>query len=95
MPAATGASAEMAKWLRDVGSKFKGTRIRYVSERTPPTVVADMLATELIRRSAQGRRPTLLLKHDNEVTHGDVVKVQDAAKGARLEQILLVVPDKN
>ena len=32
-----------------------------------------------------------LLEH---VRRGDVVKVQDAARGARLERILLVVPDK-
>ena len=45
-PAAGGASPEMAKWLRDVGGKFKGTKIRYVSERTPPSVVAQMLAED-------------------------------------------------
>lgn len=44
--AGVGASAEMTKWLRDVGAKFKGTKIRYVSERTPPSVVAQMLAKD-------------------------------------------------
>lgn len=42
----TGASAEMTKWLRDVGSRFKGTKIRFVSEPTPPTVVASLLARD-------------------------------------------------
>ena len=44
--AQTGASPEMAKWLRDVGSKYKGTKIRFVSEPTPPTVVASLLARD-------------------------------------------------
>lgn len=45
-PADTGPSPEMVKWLRDVGSKFKGAKIRYVSEATPPTVVAKLLAKD-------------------------------------------------
>jgi len=44
--AQTGPSAAMTKWLRDVGSKYKGTKIRFVSEPTPPTVVASRLARE-------------------------------------------------
>jgi multiple sugar transport system substrate-binding protein len=42
----SGASAEMTKWLREVGSKSKGTKIRFVSEPTPPTVVASLLAKD-------------------------------------------------
>ena len=34
------------KWLADVGSKFKGTKIRYTSEATPPTVVLDKIKKE-------------------------------------------------
>ena len=37
---------EMTKWLKDVGSKFKGTKIRYTSEATPPTVVLDKIKKE-------------------------------------------------
>jgi len=44
--AQTGPSADMTKWLRDVGSPFKGTKIRYVSEATPPTIVAKLLAKD-------------------------------------------------
>lgn len=44
--AETGGSADMTKWLRDVGRKYKGTKIRFVSEPTPPTVVASRLARE-------------------------------------------------
>ena len=36
----------MTKWLRDVGSKYKGTKIRFVSEPTPPTIVAKLLAKD-------------------------------------------------
>jgi multiple sugar transport system substrate-binding protein len=42
----TGPSAEMTNWLRDVGRKYKGTKIRYVSEATPPTMVAKLLAKD-------------------------------------------------
>jgi len=44
--AQTGPSADMTKWLKDVGSKYKGTKIRFVSEATPPTMVAMRLAQE-------------------------------------------------
>src|SRR4051812_19395384 len=42
----TGPSADMTHWLRDVGGKFNGTKIRYVSEATPPTMVAQLLAKD-------------------------------------------------
>ena len=32
---------ETTKWLKDVGGKFKGTKVRYTSEATPPTVVLN------------------------------------------------------
>ena len=35
--------ASVTQWLKDVGSPFKGTKIRYTSEATPPTVVLDKL----------------------------------------------------
>ena len=41
-----GGSPEMTKWLRDVGSRYKGSKIRFVSEPTPPTVVASRLARD-------------------------------------------------
>src|SRR3954452_11378752 len=44
--AQAGASADMTHWLRDVGGKYKGTKIRFVSEPTPPTIVANRLARE-------------------------------------------------
>src|SRR5262245_57813083 len=42
----TGPAPEMTKWLRDVGSRYKGTKIRFVSESTPPTVAAQVLAKD-------------------------------------------------
>ncbi len=44
--AAYAQDAEMAKWLKDVSAPFKGTKIRYTSEATPPTVVLDKLKGE-------------------------------------------------
>ena len=38
--------ASVTQWLKDVGSPFKGTKIRYTSEATPPTVVLDKLKRE-------------------------------------------------
>ncbi len=35
-------------WLKDVGSKFKGTKIRYTTEATPPSVVLDKIKKEFI-----------------------------------------------
>jgi multiple sugar transport system substrate-binding protein len=42
----TGPSPDMTNWLRDVGGQFKGTKIRFVSEATPPTLVAQLLARD-------------------------------------------------
>jgi multiple sugar transport system substrate-binding protein len=45
-PALAEGNPEVNKWLADVGSKFKGTKIRYTSEATPPTVVLDKIKKE-------------------------------------------------
>jgi biopolymer transport protein ExbD len=87
----------VTKEIRDTSilvevKKVDGKTVYLVEDKEVP---ADSLASEMSRRSSKEGRTTLLLKHDNDVTHGDVVKVQDAARGARLERILLVVPDKN
>ena len=44
--AAYAQDAEMTKWLKDVSGPFKGVKIRYTSEATPPTVVLDKLKGE-------------------------------------------------
>src|SRR5919204_6160659 len=42
------APEETTKWLKDVGSKFKGTKIRYTSEATPPTVILNQIKNEFM-----------------------------------------------
>lgn len=44
--AAHAQDASMTQWLKDVSGPFKGTKIRYTSEATPPTVVLDKLKGE-------------------------------------------------
>ena len=44
--AAFAQDAEIMKWLKDVSGPFKGAKIRYTSEATPPTVVLDKLKGE-------------------------------------------------
>lgn len=44
--AAFAQDASMTQWLKDVSGPFKGTKIRYTSEATPPTVVLDKLKGE-------------------------------------------------
>jgi multiple sugar transport system substrate-binding protein len=36
----------MTKWLKDVGGQFKGAKVRYTSEATPPTVVLNQIKGE-------------------------------------------------
>lgn len=37
---------EMMKWLADVGKPFAGTKIRYTSEATPPSIVVNQLVKD-------------------------------------------------
>src|SRR3982750_1379668 len=37
---------DVKKWLSEVGGKFKGTTIRFTSEATPPTIVANQIAKD-------------------------------------------------
>ncbi len=43
---ADGLPDNQAKWLKDVGSKFKGAKIRYSTESTPPSVVLNQIKKE-------------------------------------------------
>ncbi len=71
--------------------KVDGKTVYLVEDKEVPVA---SLPTELSRRASKEGKTILLLKYDDDVTHGDVVKVQDAALGAHLERILVVVPDK-
>mgnify|MGYP001338027405 CR=1 FL=1 len=37
---------DIEKWLKEVGGKYAGTKIRYSTEATPPSIVANQLAQE-------------------------------------------------
>jgi biopolymer transport protein ExbD len=56
-------------------------------------VAADDLEKELRRFARASKKSVLLLEHEAEVPHGAVVAVQDAAKGAGMERVLLLVPE--
>ena len=43
---AEGLPDEQAKWLKEVGSKYRGRKIRYTSEATPPTVALNQIKKE-------------------------------------------------
>ena len=43
---ADGLPDNQAKWLKEVGSKFKGAKIRYSTESTPPSVVLNQIKKE-------------------------------------------------
>src|SRR5437763_3302912 len=43
---AEGLPDNQAKWLQEVGSRYRGTKIRFTSEATPPTVVLNQIKKE-------------------------------------------------
>lgn len=43
---ADGLPDNQAKWLKEVGSKFKGAKVRYTTESTPPSVVLNQIKQE-------------------------------------------------
>ncbi|QIG91191.1 MULTISPECIES: ABC transporter substrate-binding protein [unclassified Bradyrhizobium] len=43
---ADGLPDNQAKWLKEVGSKFKGAKIRYSTESTPPSVILNQIKKE-------------------------------------------------
>jgi biopolymer transport protein ExbD len=55
-------------------------------------VPIEKLLPELRGLTRSTNKTTLLLEHDDEVTQGLVVRVQDLAKGAGLDRVQLVVP---
>jgi biopolymer transport protein ExbD len=57
-------------------------------------VEPDALEAELYRFVKATTKTQLLLEHDDDVPEGVVVAVLDAAKGAGMEKVSLVLPDK-
>jgi multiple sugar transport system substrate-binding protein len=45
-PAGGGLPDSQAKWLKEVGSKFKDAKIRYTTEATPPSIVLNQIKQE-------------------------------------------------
>jgi len=43
---AEGLPDNQAKWLKEVGSRYRGTKIRFTSEATPPSVVLNQIKKE-------------------------------------------------
>jgi biopolymer transport protein ExbD len=52
----------------------------------------DQLTAELQRLARSAKKTKLLLEHDDDVPHEVVVKIIDAAKGARMESVGLMLP---
>jgi biopolymer transport protein ExbD len=64
--------------------------IRIADQEVDPAGLADTLR----HMSKQSEKTTLSLQFDDDVPHGAVVAVQDAAAGAGLEKIMMLVPEK-
>ncbi len=60
--------------------------------RVEDKVVDEDRLTAELNSYAKTTRTDLLLEHDADVPHGAVVAVMDAARGARLNRIRLLVP---
>lgn len=45
-PAAAQTPPDIEKWLKEVGGKYSGTKIRYSTEATPPSIVANQIAKD-------------------------------------------------
>ncbi len=58
-------------------------------------VEPDRLQSELLSYVGSTKKTQLLLEHTDDVPQRSVVEVLDAAKGAGMEKISLVVPDKS
>jgi biopolymer transport protein ExbD len=55
-------------------------------------VPQDGVVAELKNLAGAAKKRILALKHDAKVPHGVIVSIQDAAKSAQMEKVVLVVP---
>jgi biopolymer transport protein ExbD len=99
LPNATGGDAgipvvtkeEVAEQMIHVIVKMvDGKPVFQVEKKVVPE---ERLLAELKGFVRETSRTRLLLEHDADAPHGAVVAVQDAAKGAGMERVLLLVPD--
>jgi biopolymer transport protein ExbD len=56
-------------------------------------VTREALLPMLRQFTRESNKSELLLDHDFDAPHGAVVAVQDAAKGAKIEKVLVLVPE--
>jgi biopolymer transport protein ExbD len=67
----------------------KGKPVILVQGREVPK---DSLAAALLRIARSQRKFQLLIEHDRDVPHGTIVAIEDAAKTARIDKVLIAVP---
>jgi biopolymer transport protein ExbD len=82
---------EVAEQMIHVTVKMEDGKPVYRVENN--VVPEENLLTVLKGFVKKTRRNLLLLEHDADVPHGAVVAVQDAAQGAEMSRVLLLVPD--
>lgn len=83
---------EAEQTMIHVQIKMEDGKVVYRVEKQ--VIEPEKLAGDLYRRVGQTQKSTMLLEHDADVPHGAVVKAQDAASGARMQKVFVVVPDK-
>jgi biopolymer transport protein ExbD len=71
--------------LRQTG--YKTTILAEGRELDPTKLTAEL------KRFVTPGKTLLLLEHDDTVPHGEVVAIQDAAKGAGIRKVMLLVPE--
>ena len=99
LPSVTGGEAGVAV-IKDTDVKEQMIHVVVKMEDGKPvylvekkTVPEERLRAELTGFVKQTSKTRLLLEHDVDVPHGAVVAVQDAANGAGMYRVLLLVPD--
>src|SRR5690242_4065588 len=66
-----------------------GKPVIYVEDKPVPVDDLEPSLRQFVRNTG---RTQLLLSYDDKVPHGTIVAIEDAAKQARLDQVLLVMP---
>jgi biopolymer transport protein ExbD len=99
-PNATSSQPEMAV-VTDKEVKEQMIKVQVLMENNAPifkiednVVKRDALEFELTAIGRSAHKTNLVLMHDDDAPHWAVVAVLDAARGAGMEKVRLVVPDK-
>jgi biopolymer transport protein ExbD len=83
---------------KDVADQMIHVTVRMEDGKPVYRVEKNAVSEESLLTALKGfvkktSRTRLLLEHDADVPHGAVVTVQDAAQGAGMDRVLLLVPD--